>query len=128
MGTGREGLLHHDTGEDVRNGAGVSSPGRREITVVLADDDLGVGLALAALLGQEPDFRVVGQAVTGDDAVAVASRERAALVLTDVRMPGGGPDLVRRLRALDHAPVVVGLSAQADPGTWSRMLAAGASA
>ena len=49
-------------------------------------------------------------------------------MLTDVRMPGGGPGLVRRLVRLPHRPVVAGSSAQADPATWTRVLAAGGSA
>ena len=101
---------------------------RGEITVVVADDDARVGPAVAALLEQEGDFRVVGHAATGDDAVVVAHEHRAALVLADVRMPGGGPDLVRRLVALPHQPVVAGFSAQADAATWTGMLAAGGSA
>ena len=103
-------------------------PVRGEITVVIADDDHRVGSAVAGLLDQEPDFRVVGEAADGDEAVTVARDLRAALVLIDVRMPGGGPDLVRRLVALPHRPVVAGLSAQADPATWMRVLAAGGSA
>ncbi len=103
-------------------------PVRGEITVVIADDDHRVGSAVAGLLDQEPDFRVVGAAADGDEAVTVARDLRAALVLIDVRMPGGGPELVRRLVALPHRPVVAGLSAQADPTTWTRVLAAGGSA
>ena len=103
-----------------------SGPGK--ITVVVADDDSRVRLAVGGLLGQEGDFRVVGHAATGDDAVAAAQEHRAALVLTDVRMPGGGPDLVRRLVALPHRPVVAGFSAQADVATWTGILAAGGSA
>ena len=106
----------------------VSSQVRGEITVVVADDDPRVGLALAGLLEQEPDFRVVGQAADGDAAVTAAHEHRAALVLTDVRMPGGGDELVRRLVALPHRPVVAGFSAQADSATWTRVLAAGGSA
>jgi DNA-binding NarL/FixJ family response regulator len=106
----------------------VASPVRGETAVVVADDDHRVGSALVALLDQEPDFRVVGTAANGEDAVTAARELRAALVLTDVRMPGGGPDLVRRLVALPHRPVVVGLSAQADPATWTGVLAAGGSA
>lgn len=98
-----------------------------EITVVVADDDDRVGAALAGLLEQEPDFRVVGRAATGDEAVTAAGDHRASLVLTDMRMPGGGPDLVRRLVALPHRPVVAGVSAQADSATWTRVLAAGGS-
>ena len=83
---------------------------------------------MAGLLAHEPGFRVVAEVADGDDAVRAAREHRAALVLTDVRMPGGGPDLVRRLVALPHRPVVAGLSAQADPATWTRVLAAGGSA
>ena len=103
-------------------------PVRGEITVVIADDDPRIGSAVAGLLGQEPDFRVVAEVADGDDAVTAAHEHRAALVLTDVRMPGGGPDLVRRLVGLPHRPVVAALSAQADPATWTRVLAAGGSA
>ena len=104
------------------------TPVRGEITVVIADDDLRIRSAVAGLLGQESDFRVVAEVADGDDAVTAAREHRAALVLTDVRMPGGGPDLVRRLVRLPHRPVVAGGSAQADPATWTRVLAAGGSA
>ncbi len=104
------------------------TPARGEITVVVADDDARVGPALAALLEQEPDFRVVARTTTGDEALTAAREHRAALVISDVRMPGGGPDLVRRLVALPHRPVVAGYSAQSDTATWTRMLAAGATA
>src|SRR5215218_9561019 len=97
---------HHDKAIDLRERVAVWVPGRGEITVVVADDDHRVGPALAGLLEQEPDFRVVGQAANGDDAVSSAREHLAALVVTDVRMPGGGPDLVRRLVALPHHPVV----------------------
>ena len=99
-----------------------------EITVVIADDDPRIGSAVAGLLAHEPGFRVVAEVADGDDAVTAAREHRAALVLTDVRMPGGGPDLVRRLVGLPHRPVVAALSAQADPATWTRVLAAGGSA
>jgi DNA-binding NarL/FixJ family response regulator len=106
----------------------VSTGVRGEISVVVADDDVRVAQAVVGLLEQETDFRVVAQAANGDDAVAAAREHRAALVLTDVRMPGGGPELVRRLVALQHRPVVAGLSAQADLAGWTGVLAAGASA
>ncbi len=106
----------------------MASSGCGETAIVIADDDQRIRSALAALLDQELDFTVVGTAANGDDAVTAARELRAALVLTDVRMSGGGPDLVRRLVALPHRPVVVGLSAQADLATWTAVLAAGGSA
>jgi DNA-binding NarL/FixJ family response regulator len=97
------------------------------VPVLLVDDDDRVRAALAALLDQEADFDVVAQAADGVQAVAAARESGARLVLADVRMPHGGPDVVRRLVHLPHQPVVVGLSAQADATTWLRLLAAGAS-
>lgn len=120
--------MHRDTRPDVRHRARVPTPAPGEITVLVADDDPRVGLAVAGLLDQEPDFRVVAQSATGDDAVAAAGTYRPTLVLADVRMPGGGPDLVRRLVALEHPPVVAGFSAQTDTATWTGVLAAGGSA
>ena len=97
------------------------------VPVLLVDDDERVRAALVALLAQETDFAVVAQAADGVQAVAAARESGAQLVLVDVRMPHGGPDVVRRLVALPHRPVVVGLSAQADATTWVRLLSAGAS-
>jgi DNA-binding NarL/FixJ family response regulator len=99
-----------------------------EITVLIADDDPRVAAALAGLLDQQRDFRVTAVVADGDAAVTSAAEHRAALVVTDVRMPGGGPGLVRRLVALPHRPVVAALSAQADAATWTGILAAGGSA
>jgi DNA-binding NarL/FixJ family response regulator len=118
---------HRDNRSVVRQRVPVSTQVSRQITVVVADDDHRIGPAVAELLAQEPDFRVVAQAVDGDQALAAAREHRADLVVTDVRMPGGGPDLVRRLVALPHRPVVVGFSGQSDSATWTRMLAAGGS-
>lgn len=103
-------------------------PPPASVTVLVADDDARVRAGAVSLLAEEPDFEVVAQAADGIQAVAAARESGARLVLVDVRMPQGGPDLVRRLVALPHAPLVVGLSAQADSTTWQRMLAAGASA
>ena len=98
------------------------------VSVLVADDDQRVRAALIGLLADEPGFEVVGQAADGVQTVAAARDSGASLVLADVRMPHGGPELVRRLVALPHRPVVVGVSAQADSTTWVRMIAAGASA
>ena len=98
------------------------------LTVLIADDDARIRAALLGLLAEEDDFDVVAEAADGIQAVAAAGETAARLVLTDVRMPHGGPDLVRRLVALPHRPVVVALSAQADARTWQRMLVAGCSA
>ncbi|MGY4645630.1 response regulator [Cellulomonas sp. URHB0016] len=57
------------------------------IRVVLADDHPVVRSGLAGMLGVEPDIEVVGEAGDGEQAVALASTLRPALVLMDLRMP-----------------------------------------
>ena len=57
------------------------------IRVLLADDQAVVRRGLRTILEAEPDFEVVGEAVDGVEAVALARRRDADLVLMDVRMP-----------------------------------------
>ncbi len=59
------------------------------ITVAIADDQQLVRGGFRALLEAEGDIRVVGEAGTGDEAVAVARTEHPDVVLMDIRMPGG---------------------------------------
>jgi DNA-binding NarL/FixJ family response regulator len=58
------------------------------IRVLLADDQALVRAGFAALLGDEPDIEIVGEASDGDAAVALARSLRPDVVLMDVRMPG----------------------------------------
>ncbi|MGH9123240.1 MAG: response regulator [Acidimicrobiales bacterium] len=58
------------------------------IRVLLADDQALVRAGFAALLGDEDDIEVVGQAADGAEAVAVTRRLRPDVVLMDIRMPG----------------------------------------
>ncbi|RWZ68679.1 response regulator transcription factor [Labedella populi] len=59
------------------------------IRVVVADDQHLVRAGFRALLDNEPDIAVVGEAATGREAVAVARRERPDVMLVDIRMPDG---------------------------------------
>ncbi|WP_210491392.1 response regulator transcription factor [Patulibacter sp. SYSU D01012] len=61
--------------------------GERPIRVLIADDQAIVRGGFRVLLESEPDVEVVGEAEDGLQAVALARRRRADLVLMDVRMP-----------------------------------------
>jgi DNA-binding NarL/FixJ family response regulator len=57
------------------------------IRVLLADDQAVVRRGLRTILEAEPDMEIVGEAADGVEAVALAHRRAADIVLMDVRMP-----------------------------------------
>jgi len=70
------------------------------IRVVIADDHPLFRDGVRALLSTEPDLELVGEATTGDEAVARVGELRPDVVLMDVQMPGlGGIDATRRIAA-----------------------------
>jgi DNA-binding NarL/FixJ family response regulator len=82
------------------------------VRILLADDHPVVRDGLAAMLGTQPDFQVIGEAGTGAEAVAEAARLRPDVVLMDLEMPSlDGIEAIRRLRAADPAVQVVVLTA-----------------
>jgi DNA-binding NarL/FixJ family response regulator len=75
------------------------------IGIVVADDHEVVRAGFAALLGTQPDFRVLGTAADGATAVETCRRACPDVVLMDVRMPGvDGIEATRRLLAGDGVP------------------------
>ena len=57
------------------------------IRVLLADDQALIRAGFRVLLEADPELAVVGEAVDGRQAVSLARRERADVVLMDIRMP-----------------------------------------
>jgi DNA-binding NarL/FixJ family response regulator len=76
---------------------GVSASGET-IRVVLADDHTIVRSGLKALLRTAPDIIIAGEASSGEEAIAVALRTDADVVVMDLDMPGmGGAAATRAL-------------------------------
>jgi DNA-binding NarL/FixJ family response regulator len=68
------------------------------IRIVVADDHPVVREGLAAILGTQPDFAVVGEAASGDELLALAEATQPEVALVDLEMPGlDGAAAIRRL-------------------------------
>lgn len=70
------------------------------IRVLIVDDHSMVRLGLAALLGAEPDIRIVAEAEDAAQAVAMFRDHQPDVTLMDARMPGGtGNDALAAIRS-----------------------------
>ena len=58
------------------------------IRILLVDDHRIVREGLASMLSTQPDLQVVGEAATGDQAIAQIKRLQPEIVLLDLEMPG----------------------------------------
>lgn len=98
------------------------------IRVLLADDQALVRGALAALLDLEADLTVVGEAGSGEGAVALADELSPDVVLMDVEMPGmDGIAATALIRHTQPSVQVLMVTTFGRPGFLRRALAAGAS-
>lgn len=79
----------------------MSEPVRtRPIRVLVVDDHPVMRSGIAGLLDGEPDFKVVGTAASGEEAVVLVAEHTPAVVLMDLRMPGiGGVEATRQILA-----------------------------
>ena len=95
------------------------------LRIVLADDNQQMRAAVHDVLAQA-GLDVIASLGDGAGALAAAIEHRPDVVVMDVEMTGGGPDLAQRLVALSPAPRVMVFSGRDDADTVLRMLAAGA--
>jgi two-component system, NarL family, response regulator DesR len=98
------------------------------IRVLLAEDQVLVRGAMAALLSLEPDIEVVAQVGRGDEVLPAALAAEPQVALLDIEMPGGdGIAAAAQLRQRLPACRVLILTTFGRPGYLRRTMAAGAS-
>ncbi|PAP77735.1 response regulator [Rubrivirga marina] len=95
--------------------------------IVIADDHVLVRRGLAELLREMDDFRVVGEASSGDELLRLVRDEHVDVVVMDMSMPGpSGLDLVKSIKAeFPKLPLLV-LSAHPEDQYAVRVVRAGA--
>lgn len=99
----------------------------RPIRVVIADDHPVFRFGLRAVLLAEPETELVGEAETGQEAVATAIRLLPEIVLMDLNMPGiSGIEATRRIAAAQPAIGILVLTMLEDEGSIFSAMQAGA--
>jgi DNA-binding NarL/FixJ family response regulator len=80
---------------------------RPSVRVLTVDDQRPFRVAAAAVVRRMPGFELVGEAPSGEEALAAVAELAPDLVLMDINMPGmGGIAATRAITATAQAPVV----------------------
>lgn len=98
------------------------------VTVLLVDDHPVVRAGVRAVLENEQDIRVIGEAGSGEEAVLACHTLHPDVVLCDLRLGGGldGVATTSALRNLDPAPAVIILTTYDNDHDILRAVEAGA--
>lgn len=99
----------------------------RKASIILADDHPFILLALKQLVAAEDGLELVGEAVTGIDALSLVRSVTPDIAVVDVGMPGmNGIVLARKIREERPTVKVLILTAHEDEGRVKQALSAGA--
>lgn len=99
----------------------------RSIRVLLADDSTEFLKMASKFLATDPGINLVGVALTGQDACALAAELQPDLILMDLIMPQmNGLEATRRIKSQPNAPVVIILTGHDTPEYRSAAATAGA--
>ena len=94
------------------------------VTILLADDHHVVRQGLRSLLEMEPDFKVVGEASNGVEAIQMVEQLRPHILVLDLMMPSlNGLEVTRRVHDMTR---VLMLSMHADESYVMEALKSGA--
>lgn len=106
----------------VGNPLGLSPP----YTVLICDDQPELREAVVKLLAHSTNFVVAGEAFDGPSCLERVQALRPDLLILDVNMPGGGPQVASGARRLNPQMHILVFSGRQDPVISRSMLEAGA--
>ncbi|MES9870996.1 MAG: UvrY/SirA/GacA family response regulator transcription factor [Sedimenticola sp.] len=97
------------------------------IKVLLVDDHELVRTGFRSILGGDSNISVVGEAISGEEAVEKARELQPNLVLMDINMPGiGGIEATRKIRRILPETQVIALTVHIDAPFPEQLHEAGA--
>lgn len=105
------------------------APRRSSIRVLIVDDNKLMREGLRKVLSEQQDLKVIGDASTGEAAVAMVRRLKPDVVLMDINMAGmGGVQATREISRRSRRTAVIGFSIHEDKRTADTIRKAGARA
>ncbi len=99
-----------------------------KLRLLLVDDHEVVRIGLKTMLSRYPDFEIVDEASTGQEAVRKALAHRPDIVIMDVRLSGmSGIEACKEIKAGAEGVKIIMLTSYGDNDTLFESIAAGAS-
>lgn len=97
------------------------------ITLLLVDDHELVRTGIKRILEDIADFKVIGEARTGEEAVKFCRKNHPGIILMDVNMPGmGGLEATKQILRIAPDSKVVALSVQTENPIPAKVMQMGA--
>jgi DNA-binding NarL/FixJ family response regulator len=97
------------------------------MTVLVVSDSPHVGCRVAELISRIAGITVIGQLRNGEVALRCIAAEAPSLIIVDIHLAGGsGLDVIRRVKLLEHPPVVVAVSSSSHPQYCRQSMKSGA--
>lgn len=98
-----------------------------EVRLLIADDHSVVRQGLRMFLALDPDLKIVGEASTGEEAIALARQLHPEVVLMDLLMPGmGGVAAIATIRSEMPEVEVIALTSVLEDAAVTGAIRAGA--
>ena len=95
--------------------------------VFIADDSLEVRKRIIAMLSDLQKIDIIGEAENVQEAINSIQELKPDVIILDIRMPGGsGIDVLKKIKKINHVPVIIMLTNYPYPQYRKTCLDAGA--
>ncbi len=100
---------------------------KKRIKILIVDDHAIVRMGLVSLLETIPEFRVIGEATDGTEAIAKAKEFKPEIIIMDILMPGcDGVAATKAIRKATRKPKIVVLTTTTSARDLNQIREAGA--